>query len=153
MHRNAPGLPEFDLGMGIHLVLRPTAASPPIPVSAAEEMEKLIINTALICGCKLKAFFAMTDHLHVLIEAKNEQHISEFIPEVAKITEDKIRDNGPNHSMDHFRWNTNIHITLLPPWHIEILASFVRDQERYHKTRNVDQELREVFQSDTIMES
>ena len=63
MHRNAPRLPEFDLGMGIHLVLRPTATSPPIPVSVAEEMENLIFQGALAASCTLRLDAAPSDRL------------------------------------------------------------------------------------------
>ncbi len=153
MHRRMSQPRKSEFRIGIHIVLRPTTTSPPIPISESHRIEAKILNTALICQCTLKAFFAMPDHLHILIEASDEQTVAEFIPELAQVTEREIRSCGPNVSLDHFAWNSNIHVTLLPPWHIEILASFVRDQERYHKTRDVEQELREVFQSDSILES
>ena len=52
--------------------------------------------------------------------------------------------------MSTFDWDDGVHVTLLPPWHLEIMASFVRDQDRYHQTRTLEDELDEVFRPNGI---
>ena len=58
--------------------------------------------------------------------------------------------HGADIHMRTFEWDDAVHVTLLPPWHLEIMASFVRDQERYHETRSLEDELDEVFRPNGI---
>lgn len=80
--------------------------------------------------------------MHVLFVSGDEQAVNTFLPAFADKSAALI---GAEHKSRTFEWHERLHVTLLPPWHVEILASFVRDQDNFHKTRTLQQELDEIF--------
>jgi hypothetical protein len=86
--------------------------------------------------------------VHFLARATAGRDVSEFVAVLLDRMSGAVTDSG---MADHrFQWDEAVHVTLLPPWHVEILASFVRDQDRYHATRSLEDELNEVFRPNAI---
>lgn len=132
---------------GLHLIILPKPSGR-IPTSVAGELSIAAEHTAMMFrfGCKASHF--QEDHAHLLVTATAQDDIAAFISALL----DELRSvivacGGPFRG---FAWDEAVHVTLLPPWHVEILASFVRDQERYHERRSLEQELDEVFRPNAL---
>lgn len=132
---------------GLHLILLPAAACR-IP---AHLQSALTDTTTMICGeyaCRNVALHAREDHMHILISARSERDITSFVHALLDALRTTVTEcGGP---FRRFAWDEAVHVTLLPPWHVEILASFVRDQDRYHEQRSLEQELDEVFRPNAL---
>ncbi|MBC8124759.1 MAG: hypothetical protein H7X70_03415 [Candidatus Kapabacteria bacterium] len=132
---------------GLHLIIIP-ARNGRLPVSAAKELTTTTEHTALMFRFGFKAFHVCADHAHVLVTASAEDDIPAFINTLLeRLREGIIVLGGPFRS---FSWDEAVHVTLLPPWHVEILASFVRDQDHYHETYTLEQELDNVFRPNAL---
>lgn len=97
----------------------------------------------MISGCTFKTLHVCADHMHVLFVSKDEQSVNTFLPAFAERARQFI--SNADSELVSFEWHERLHVTLLPPWHVEILASFVRDQDNFHRTRTLQEELDEVF--------
>ena len=132
---------------GLHLILLPAMACR-IPV----HVQTSLADTArLVCAeftCRCVAVHAREDHLHVLVSATTERDMTSFVHALLEaLCNTVVECGGP---FRRFTWDPAVHVTLLPPWHVEILASFVRDQDRYHEKRSLEQELDEVFRPNAL---
>lgn len=131
----------YDLG--IHLILVPKSG---YMVALSDKILAGVIPSALSQDTDDgEAGFiegkVLQDHVHVLIGCKanfDAANCIEKIVQTLKHVEQTLNDPD-------FEFEDGVHVTLLPPWHLEILASFVRDQDNYHKTRTLEMELDEVF--------
>ncbi len=132
---------------GLHLILLPAVACR-IP---AHVQSALTNTTTLVCAeftCRCVAVHAREDHVHVLISATTERDITSFVHALLEaLCRTVVECGGP---FRRFSWDPAVHVTLLPPWHVEILASFVRDQDRFHEQRTLEQELDEVFRPNAL---
>ncbi|MCX6141341.1 MAG: hypothetical protein NTX15_11040 [Candidatus Kapabacteria bacterium] len=140
MHRDSESF-------GLHLIILP-APSGRIPTSAADELSSTAEHVAMMFQFEFKASYFQEDHAHLLVTATAKDDVPGFIGALL----DELRSvivacGGP---FRRFTWDEAVHVTLLPPWHVEILASFVRDQDRYHQTRTLEQELDEVFRPNAL---
>lgn len=127
---------------GLHLIIMPEA-SDRIPTSVQAQLTEAIEHAALMVRFGFKASHVQEDHAHILVTATAEDNVPAFINGVLDATNEVIKAQGG--PFRGFSWSPAVHVTLLPPWHIELLASFVRDQDRYHETRTLEDELNEVF--------
>lgn len=132
---------------GLHLILLPALACR-IP---AHMQSALSTTTTTVCAefsCRCVAVHAREDHLHVLVSATTERDMTSFVHALLDALSRTVMEcGGP---FRRFAWDPAVHVTLLPPWHVEILASFVRDQDRYHEHRSLEQELDEVFRPNAL---
>ncbi len=128
--------------IGLHLILTPGASCALIPDDRCAAIHEAILLAAHRADCAFKAAHVEADHVHVLVIAVDEQHAASFFDELVEHTTSAAR-NGSQY--EAFAWNDRVHLTLLLPWHIEVFASFVRDQAHYHETHTLEQELDEVF--------
>lgn len=136
--------------IGLHLIIMPEASAR-IPTSAQAQLTAAIEHAARLVHFGVKACNVQADHAHILVSATTEDDVPAFINTVLDATHEVIiAQGGPYRS---FTWSPAVHVTLLPPWHIEILASFVRDQDHYHETRTLEDELNEVFRPNAIPET
>ncbi len=132
---------------GLHLIIIPGRTGR-LPVSAVRELSTTTEHTARMFRFGFRAFHLREDHAHVLVTASAEDNIPAFINTLLERLRDEIMTlGGPFRG---FSWDDAVHVTLLPPWHVEILASFVRDQDHYHESRSLEQELDEVFRPNAL---
>lgn len=129
-------------GLGLHLILVPRQESF-IPRDVHNIIEQTIDRTARKHRLSCAATHTREDHLHVLVSVTDEADIPDFIGDLLQSLRRSLRSQGAH--MSSFDWDEGVHVTLLPPWHLEIMASFVRDQDRFHLTRTLENELDEVF--------
>ena len=95
-------------------------------------------------SCVVHEVAIQEDHIHVLATVPNEHAGARFISKVV----DDVR-TASREADSAFDLCEQLHVTLLPPWHVSILASFLRDQDRYHKDHSVDDEIVQIFQPNT----
>lgn len=131
--------------IGIHLILLPTAPSMRIPRMARTEIQSVLTAAASAHACRLKEQALREDHVHVLLSADDEGAVAEFIARCMEDITNVVRTYHPS-----FDLSDRVHVTLLPPWHLEILASFLRDQDRYHEFRTVQEEIDEIFRPNAL---
>lgn len=129
--------------LGIHLMFVPSASSGSIPQGAAEVLERTARDIALLCGCAFKAINVRTDHMHILLQSAQDDSIGQFIESFIEQSLTAIRASGAR--ARSFDYDDRIHITILPPWHVELFAAFIRDQDHYHATHTVQQEIADIF--------
>lgn len=132
---------------GLHLILIPRQGSF-LPPSVHAVLARTIENTTERHRLRCSAVHVRLDHLHVLLGVSEEADIADFIGSMLAELRQEMRCQGAE--MSTFDWDDAVHVTLLPPWHLEIMASFVRDQERYHQTRTLEEELDEVFRPNGV---
>lgn len=133
---------------GIHLIFIPTAQSGPLSATMQESLERLARETAADHDCTIKALHVCRDHMHVLILSTEPSTMEDFFPVFFEASQNTIRNHA--RSYKRFAWSEGVHVTLMPAWHVEMMASFVRDQDRYHEHRTLEQELEEIFQPTQI---
>jgi len=126
--------------IGIHLMLLPAQANMLISFEAVDYIKSSLSSACLMNKCIMHESYIAHDHVHVLVEAQDEDGVVKFIPNAIEAMSAAITDLVPD-----FKFDNGVHVTILPPWHIEILSAFLRDQERYHINKTVQQELDEVF--------
>lgn len=131
--------------IGIHLILMPSGATMRIPRVARREILDIITASASAHQCRYKESSIRDDHTHVLIEAEHEGTVAEFIARCMDDITNLVRSYQPG-----FALSDRVHVTLLPPWHLEIMASFLRDQDRYHEFRTVHEEIDEIFRPNAL---
>ncbi|HCN04371.1 MAG TPA: hypothetical protein DIS79_02030 [Bacteroidetes bacterium] len=143
MKRNMTGSATM---IGIHLIAIPGDNQVLDVEAVGREIEHLAHTTAVIAGCTCSAVHVRPDHVHVLIAAAAEESVGSFIPRFLDVTSQFIRSEQEKRGdTNGFFWDDGVHVTLLPPWHLEILASFVRDQDRFHERKSLQEEIDEVF--------
>ncbi len=129
--------------LGIHFIFKP-GAEHRIPLAAAKSINSIAEQSSAMFSLALKALNVREDHMHMLVGAAPEIDTAAFIEMVQREISSVVKAlGGPFRSFD---WDPSVHITLLPPWHLDILAAFVRDQDTYHATHTLEQELQEIFQ-------
>ncbi|MDZ4745853.1 MAG: hypothetical protein SGJ05_07605 [bacterium] len=135
--------PYSCTSIGVHVILIPNSDAFQLPRYRQSDLMQIAKETAAMSKCTYKALHVSADHMHVLFVCSDELGADTFLPAFAERTRQCIVDTGT--SLEDFEWNERLHVTLLPPWHVEILASFVRDQDNFHSTRTLQEELDEVF--------
>jgi len=133
---------QLPFPIGLHIILTPGPSFALLPDDRVNSVLAATRIAAQRADCSFKAAHAEPDHVHVLVIAVDEQRASSFFDELVEHTTSAVR-NGTQY--ESFAWNERVHLTLLLPWHIEVFASFVRDQSLYHRTHTFEQELEEVF--------
>ena len=136
-----------DLRAGIHLILVPTKGRVLSDV-LEEPLQRIMEHTILERDGLYHASSLHGDHLHILFSIAGIEGLHKLIDTLVVDLQQAIAQSEP--SLASFTWEQGVHVTLLPPWHIEIMASFVRDQHRYHETHTLDQELDEVFRPNSV---
>jgi hypothetical protein len=96
----------------------------------------------------LHATAVQHDHVHILVSVATVKNLHELIDALVSNLQQAVITSDA--AMKRFTWENGVHVTLLPPWHIEIMASFVRDQDRYHGSRTLEQELEQVFRPNAV---
>ncbi len=127
------------LTLGIHLILLPEGKSQ-LPQASMVLVGNAIQRTCKKYRCSLFATAVRSDHVHVLLEARNEVDATNAIAALADSVRQCVQSVDALAEM-----SSDIHITLIPPWHLEVMASFVRDQELFHSKYTVDQEITTIF--------
>lgn len=131
--------------IGIHVMMLQATSNLHISLETVDPIKSTISTTCLMNRCIHHETYVGHDHIHFLIEAPNEEKAVQFVQEALASIIDSIRVIQPE-----FEFDDGVHVTLLPPWHIDILASFVRDQPRYHLMKTVQDELEQVFKPGMI---
>lgn len=129
--------------VGIHLILVPKSG---YMAATNDSLLKSVVESTLTTngGEDVATFIegkVLQDHVHILLGSKAADELGLYIDKIIRsltAIEQMMGDDG-------FEFDEGVHVTLLPPWHLQILASFVRDQDNYHKTRSLEMELDEVF--------
>lgn len=134
-------------GIGIHLLLRPEVE---IQSGFASIIEDKIESGCEKHGLELIELSILNDHIHILIRIESEgeednifkkRDLEGFLLELGSSARDSIQ----NIFGEEFEWVDAINVMVLPINHIEILASFLRDQENLHKRMTLEEEIEEVF--------
>ncbi|MEY2718836.1 MAG: hypothetical protein RLZZ273_202 [Bacteroidota bacterium] len=136
-----------DLRAGIHLILVPSKGK--VLSDILEEPLQRIMEHTIVerSGC-YHASSLQRDHLHILMSVAGIEGLHRLIDSLVTDLQQAIAQSEP--ALANFTWDQGVHVTLLPPWHIEIMASFVRDQHRYHQRHTLEQELDEVFRPNSV---
>lgn len=122
--------------VGIHMIFLPEGSWIPFKPTVFREA---VQSAAEDHNVEVREAAYRVDHMHLLIKADDEGAVAEFISQFMQLVEEQ------GYSM-----SDKVHVTLLPPWHIEILSSFIRDQDRYHETRTVEDEIDEIFRPSAV---
>lgn len=134
--------------LGLHLILIPRTGSM-LPMETRDAISSSIHRIAYEHKLHCAAVHAREDHLHILTAVGGDADIPEFIGSLLDGLRRELRRTGAH--MTGFEWDEGVHVTLLPPWHLEIMASFVRDQDRYHEHKTLENELDEVFRPNSAV--
>ncbi len=132
---------QHGVGIGLHLLFLPATSAMRIPRLARREIMDVVLQAATETSCIYMESCVREDHVHILVEATREEAVARFIHTCMEGIIGVVSSYYPS-----FTLSDGVHVTLLPAWHLEIMASFLRDQDRYHEFRTVNQEIREVFQ-------
>lgn len=146
--------------IGLHLILVPATEMISSPIvnaiacqydrdatlvrminSANADLYKDLEDVAEQYNSVLAAEYAKEDHWHLLFKCNANTNIADLIQRIMHVTKQHQFALGNN----DFLWSDEVHVTLLPPWHVEIMASFVRDQDRFHQRFTFEEELDIVF--------
>lgn len=119
-----------------------------IPRIARRDIVDVITTAATRNSCVLRESSIREDHVHILVESNDERTVEQFITSSLTGIDSVIGAHHPACSL-----SSTVHITLLPPWHLDIMASFLRDQERYHQEHTVEEEINEIFRPDMVVDS
>lgn len=135
----------MNQSLGIHLLVVAEKGKT-IPAIIHEEEDFLTMREALQESVRkyavtLHEMYIDSEHMHVLLECNDEDSATEAVPMIVNMSCEVVR-RVAGHS---FKLQEGVHITLIPPWHIKVLESYVRDQKRLHTTMTVDQEIVEIF--------
>ena len=131
--------------LGMHLLLVPDGESVHIPRVVRAEISSCINVVGALCDVSVKERAVREDHIHVLVEITNEEHAAQFIARLVEKVTETVAEFQPM-----FEISEKIHVTLLPSHHREIMSSFLRDQDRYHSERTVQEEIDQVFRPDKM---
>lgn len=124
--------------VGVHLLFKAEHAL--IPSALMTDLRSSVQRSASLCSCHLRECAILPDHMHVLLEVRDEDEAAPVIHAIHDGTTAVLQD-----SATLFAWDDQVHVTLMPPWHVELFASFLRDQERYHTERTVQEELDQIL--------
>lgn len=127
-----------SIGLHVLLLFKPDVCS--VPSGAKLLIDQSLQQATKRHSCKRHALNIQPNHLHLLLECSSEEQAVEVITSVLACTRDALQIYDTGIEVD-----PAIHVTLLPPWHLEILASFVRDQELYHRNHSVQDEIQNIF--------
>ncbi|MFN5377394.1 MAG: hypothetical protein ACK5BQ_01350 [Ignavibacteria bacterium] len=136
-----------DLRAGIHLILVPTKGKVLSDV-LEEPLQRIMEHTIVGRNGFYHASSLQHDHLHILMSVAGIEGLHRLIDSLVVDLQQVIAQSEP--ALANFAWEQGVHVTLLPPWHVEIMASFVRDQHRYHESHTLEQELDEVFRPNSV---
>lgn len=136
-----------ELTAGMHLILIPSGDFALRP-DMLDAITKVTQHTLEGRNANFHAAAVQHDHLHVLISVATVRNLHELIDALIANLQQTVITSDAN--LAGFTWDNGVHVTLLPPWHIEIMASFVRDQDRYHANRTLEQELEQVFRPNGV---
>ena len=136
-----------DLTAGMHLILIPSGEFR-LPKDLLDSLSKVAEHTLKGRNATLHATAVQHDHVHILISVATVKNLHELIDALVSNLQQAVITSDA--AMKRFTWENGVHVTLLPPWHIEIMASFVRDQDRYHGSRTLEQELEQVFRPNAV---
>ncbi|KAB2893952.1 MAG: hypothetical protein D8M52_06480 [Chlorobi bacterium] len=126
--------------VGIHLLILSEQTSASFPVQSAEMVHSELRRCCVRRNSVLHASHVLADHMHVLIETEAEDQASEIIADIVATIQKTFRITSRN-----IVFQDGIHVTLLPPWHLDILSAFVENQDSYHVKYTVSEELERVF--------
>lgn len=146
--------------IGLHLILVPAREMISSPIANATaikyendpellriinrvnaELYEDLNNLAAQYNSELVAEYAVYDHWHFLLKCNANTNVADLIQRIVHVTKQHQFGLANN----DFLWSDEVHVTLLPPWHVEIMASFVRDQDRFHQRFTFEEELDIVF--------
>ncbi len=131
--------------IGLHILIQPMRRGDQFPEDHHASIIDAAHQAAIMYECPMQEMQVLRDHIHVLVLANVETQASDFIHALMDGIGGVMQRSEPD-----FQLSEDVHVTLLPPWHIEILASFIRDQERFHRTRSVEDELDLVFRPNAL---
>jgi hypothetical protein len=133
--------------LGMHLLLIPDDSAMHIPAPAREDVATAIATSAAMCDVLAREKAVCEDHIHILIEITDEEQAARFIAKTIDSVTEIVAAYHPG-----FIINDRIHVTLLPAAHVEIMSSFLRDQERYHAEHSLEEELNGIFRPSMVHE-
>jgi len=129
--------------MGIHFMLMPSIQSHTFPASIQPLLQTLASDISRMCNCSFRALYVLDDHLHIMLASSDEDVVQTFFTTFMDQGQDLIRGIGGTYR--EFEWDDRVHVTLVPPWHVDLMTAFVRDQEYYHRNHTFRQEIDEIF--------
>lgn len=136
-----------DLTAGMHLILIPSGEYR-LPKELLDPLTKVTEHTLKGRNATLHAAAVQPDHVHILVSVATVKNLHELIDALVSNLQQTVITSDT--ALSKFTWENGVHVTLLPPWHIEIMASFVRDQDHYHASRTLEQELELVFRPNGV---
>lgn len=129
--------------VGVHLLFK--VDHEPLPSSLREALRESVTQSASLCSCRLRECAILEDHMHVLLEIRDEDEAAPVIHAIHDATTAAAQEQ-----LQGFSWDDQVHVTLMPPWHVELFASFLRDQDRYHAVHTVQEELDQILSPDAM---
>ncbi len=132
-----------DRPIGIHFMLMPSPQCGSFPTDLQPLLEELANDICGKCSCAFRALTVLDDHLHIMLASSDEDVVQAFFSTFMDRGLDLIRGTGE--PCKNFDWDDKVHVTLVPPWHVDIMTAFVRDQAYYHRSHTFSQEIDEIF--------
>lgn len=123
--------------VGLHLIFLPLGGGDfeKTPLNLDDEFRTIAESN----DATLKETAFRNDHIHILVECSDEGSAAEFISKSMEACEKQ-----------GLTCSDRVHVTLLPPWHLEILGSYLRDQDRYHANHTLEEEIEAIFRPNSV---
>jgi putative transposase len=83
-----------------------------------------------------------TDHVHLLVDLKPSQNISDVVREVKKASTPWLRDAG---EMANFSWQDGYSVFTVGHRELDVIHRYVDHQEEHHRIKSYQEELAELL--------
>jgi len=95
-----------------------------------------ILKNKNCCSCKIGG---TENHIHILCPLPRTISISKLIEDLKVVTSKWIKTKSP--TFINFHWQTGYAAFSISPGHIEIVSSYIENQEAHHKGVSFEDEL------------
>jgi len=113
-----------------------------------EELHKYISGIVINRNQKLLSIFAMSDHIHLLVEVKPNIPISDFVRDIKSGSSKFISDN--NWVEGKFAWQEGYGAFSYSNSQIDKVINYILNQEEHHKKRTFKEEYLNLLKKNEI---
>lgn len=111
--------------------------------------ERIYDYMASICSaqnCHTAIIGGTEDHVHFLTKLHKNISLSAFVEEVKKSSSKWIKTlHDSNNELDNFYWQRGYAAFSVSQSQMEIVKEYIKNQEKHHKKRNFQDELRQLL--------
>ena len=111
--------------------------------SIREETHKVLGGTCNKLECPVLIVGGVADHVHMLCRLGRSISVAEMIKELKRESSIWIKTKGE--SMKEFHWQSGYGAFSVSPGHVELLRSYIANQEEHHATESFQNEFRRLL--------